>query len=80
MPVDSSEVDDNEKPVTQSGSVDLREMDETGLSEEAADPALETESIETEKQEQQTKPVENKEPELETEAAKTEEFSARNRD
>ena len=66
-------VDENEKPLTQSGLVDLREMDETDLSEEAADPALETESIETEEQEQQTKPVENKEPELETEAAKTEE-------
>ena len=49
-----------------------RKMDETDLSEEAANPALETESIETEKQEQQTKPVENKKPELETEAAKTE--------
>ena len=73
MPVDSSEVDENEKPVTQSGSVDLSKMDETDLSEEAADPALETESIETEEQEQQTKPIENKEPELETEAAKTEE-------
>ena len=73
MSVESSKVDENEKPVTQSGSVDLREKDETDPSEEAADPALETESIETEEQEQQTKPVEYKEPELETEAAKTEE-------
>ena len=27
MPVDSSEVDENEKPVTQSGSVDLSKID-----------------------------------------------------
>ncbi|MBT5833389.1 MAG: flagellar assembly protein FliH, partial [Deltaproteobacteria bacterium] len=73
MTVDSSEVDDNEKPMTQSGSVDLHEMDETDLSKEATDTTLETESIETEEQEQQTKPEENKEPELENEAANTEE-------
>ena len=51
MPVDSSEVDDNEKPMTQSGAVDLREMDETDLSKWATDTTLETESIETEEQE-----------------------------
>ena len=48
--VASSEADGNEKAMTQSGSIDLSNLDDTNFSEDTTEPALETELIETEKQ------------------------------